>query len=193
MDDNVYGYVNGKPVYSRDEFIYTKRGFEEIESDTELINYAKKVTYDWSDAGHKRSFTSFYISDYALSEPYVSLTIREFKRLKELQKIAIDEYKAEQAKYNYENFEGRQMTESEVRMFLDRHVQQVSDQWGPDNFYTQQAIEYRDKQLSKFRQGEVVAVDSYEYNASYGNGTGAYDRTLYSDGSIKNGCYGYLD
>ena len=26
-DPNVYGYVNGKPTYSRDEFIFTVRGF----------------------------------------------------------------------------------------------------------------------------------------------------------------------
>ena len=43
MDDaNVYGYVNGKAVYSRDEFIFTKRGFETIETDAELLKYAEK-------------------------------------------------------------------------------------------------------------------------------------------------------
>lgn len=51
---NVYGYVNGKPVFSRDEFI----------------------------------------SDYALSEPFASLTLSEFRRLKELQQEAREAAKA---------------------------------------------------------------------------------------------------
>lgn len=194
MDEtNVYGYVNGKAVYSRDEYIFTARGFEEITSDSELLKFAEKKTYGWSDAGHKHKFIDYYLSDYALSEPYCSLTLKEFKRLKELQQIARDEFEAEQAKYKYELYEGRQLTESEVRMFLDRHVQLTEEQWGPNNFWTDQAKEHRDKTIAKFRAGEVVAVDSYEYNAAYGSGTGAYDRTLYSDGSIKDGCYGSLD
>lgn len=84
-DPNVYGYVNGKAVYSRDEFIFEARRFGPIESDEELISYAEKVTHGWYDAGHKRSFNDYYLSDYALSEPRASLTKTEFERLKELQ------------------------------------------------------------------------------------------------------------
>lgn len=94
-----YGYVNGKPVYSRDEFVFAKRHFGPIESDEELVKYAEKVTHGWYDAGWKRSFISFYLSDYALSSPRQDLTKREFERLQELQQIARDEYnKAEAAK-----------------------------------------------------------------------------------------------
>lgn len=39
----VYGYVNGKPVFNRDEFIFTKRGFGAIKNDNELLAYAKKL------------------------------------------------------------------------------------------------------------------------------------------------------
>ena len=190
---DAYGYVNGEPVYSNEEFKYKKRGFEEITNDEELIKYAEKVTSGWSNAGHKHKFIDFYLSDYAMSEPYASLTYKEFNRLKELQKIAQNEHNAEQAKYKYELYEGRPLTETEIRMFLDRHIQQVAEQWGEDNFYTEQAKEHKNKILSKFKAGEVVPVDSYEYNAAYGNGTGSYDKTLYSDGTIKDGCYGYLD
>jgi len=84
-DPNVYGYVNGKPVYSRDEFIFESRRFGAIESDEELLAYAEKVTFGWYNAGHKRTFTSYYLSDYALAEPGHSLTKAEFERLKELQ------------------------------------------------------------------------------------------------------------
>lgn len=191
-DPNVYGYVNGQPVYSAEEFKYKKRGFEEIISDAELMKYAEKVTGNWSSAGHSHKFVNFYLSDYALSEPYASLTKKEFERLKELQKIAKDEYETEQAKYNFNLYEGRPLTESEIRMFLDKIVNDTIEQW-KDGFYVDQAINYRDKLLADYKNGKVIPVSTYEYNAAYGNGTGAYDRTLYSDGSIKDGCYGYLD
>lgn len=83
--NKAYGYVNGKAVYSRDEFIFEKRGFGAIENDTELLAYAEKVSWGWQDAGWKRSFTNFYLSDYELNEPYASLTHTEFERLKQLQ------------------------------------------------------------------------------------------------------------
>lgn len=89
----IYGYVNGKPTYSRDEWIYAKRGFGAITSDDVLIEYAQKVTNNWSEAGWHHSFRTYYLSDYALSEPYQSLTIREYERLRELQKIAQDAYR----------------------------------------------------------------------------------------------------
>lgn len=89
--NSIYGYVNGQPVYSRDEFVYKCRGFGEIKSDEELISYAEKVTGHWQNAGWCRTFTSFYLSDYALDEPYRSLTKSEFARLKELQSAAIAE------------------------------------------------------------------------------------------------------
>lgn len=83
-----YGYVNGEAVYSRDEFIEKARGFKDLTTDEELLAFAEKVTWGWQEAGWKQSFTSYYLSDYALSEPYASLKEKEFKRLKELQKEA---------------------------------------------------------------------------------------------------------
>ena len=190
---DAYGYVNGEAVYSRDEFIYKQRCFDEITSDDELIKFAEKVTWGWSQYGHKSSFISFYLSDYANNEPYKSLTIKEFNRLKELQQIAKDEYEAEQAKYKYELYEGRPLTETEIRMFLDRHIEKTAQQWGETHYYTEQAKEHKDKIISKFRNGEVVPVDSYEYNGTYGDSLGSYDKTLYSDGTIKDCCFGYYD
>lgn len=193
MDNNIYGYVNGKAVYSRDEYIYTIRGFKEITSDKELIEYAEKVTNGWLNAGHKRNFITYYLGNYALDEPKKSLTDKEYKRLKELQREQQDEWETEQAQYKYELYEGRPLTESEVRKFLDRYVENVKRQWGENNYYTKQAEEYRDKIISDFKNGKVVPVDSYEYNTAYGNGTGSFDKTLYSDGTIRDGCYGYAD
>ena len=89
-----YGSLNGKTVYSRDEFVFTSRGFGAIEDDGKLIEFAKKVSGNWYNAGHNYTFTSFYLSDYALNEPCRSLTKAEFKRLKELQKIERDKEKA---------------------------------------------------------------------------------------------------
>lgn len=93
-DPKVYGYVNGEPTYSREEFVYKARHRGPIEDDAELLAFAEKVTGHWYNAGWRQTFTSFYLSDYALSEPRQSLTDKEFNRLKELQKQARDEAKA---------------------------------------------------------------------------------------------------
>lgn len=87
-ETDVYGYVNGEPVYSREEFVYRVRRFGPIKSDAELLAFAKKRTSDWCSSGQKQKFEGFYLSDYALSEPRRSLTDDEFNRLKELQKQA---------------------------------------------------------------------------------------------------------
>lgn len=84
----VYGYVNGEAVYSRDEFVFKARGRGPIEDDEELIAFAEKVTGGWYNAGWRRTFTGYYLGDYALDEPRKSLTAREYARLRELQKQA---------------------------------------------------------------------------------------------------------
>ena len=84
----VYGYVNGEPVYSRDDFDFKARGRGPIEDDEELIAFAEKVTGGWYNAGWRRSFTGYYLGDYALDEPKRSLTAQEYARLRELQKQA---------------------------------------------------------------------------------------------------------
>lgn len=97
--NGVYGYVNGKAVYSRDEFIFTARGFGAIESDEELLAYVEKVTSKWYNAGWHHTFETYYLSDYALEHPCSDLTISEFNRLKKLQKQAQEELKhADEAK-----------------------------------------------------------------------------------------------
>ena len=93
-DPNVYGYVNGKPTYSRDEFIFTVRGFGPIENDADLLAFAEKVTSRWYNAGWHQTFATYYLSDYALSEPGRSLTVKEFNRLKEIQQAAREAEKA---------------------------------------------------------------------------------------------------
>ena len=51
QNPNVYGYVNGKPVFSRDEFIFEHRKRGPIEDDAELIAFAEKATSGWHNAG----------------------------------------------------------------------------------------------------------------------------------------------
>lgn len=80
-----YGVVNGKGYLTRDEFVFAKRRFGAIEDDAALLEYAEKVTSGWQEAGHCRTFTQFYLGDYALSEPKQSVTAAEYERLKELQ------------------------------------------------------------------------------------------------------------
>lgn len=87
FDMNVYGYVDGRPVYSRDEFVCAARGFGPITKDSELFSFAEKVTGFWSHAGWRQNFEDYYLSDYAMAEPYRSLTKTEFERLRYLQAI----------------------------------------------------------------------------------------------------------
>lgn len=191
-DANVYGYVNGKAVYSRDEFIFTSRGFEEITNDAELLKYAEKVTYGWSDSGHKQTFAGFYLSDYALSEPYRSLTHKEFARLKELQKQAREEVEREQAKYNFSNYEGRPLTEEEIEMFLNKKIEDAEKGVNGD-FYGNMAREAKIEKMARWRKGEVIEVAHIQYYGEYGNGTGDFEKVLMSDGTVSNICYGYAD
>lgn len=95
-DPNVFGYVDGQPTYSRDEFIYKKRRRGPITDDAELVAFAEKVTSGWYNAGWRRTFTTYYLGDYALDEPLNSMTLKEYNRLKELQKKARDEAEAAQ-------------------------------------------------------------------------------------------------
>ena len=81
----VYGYINGKAVYSRDEFIFEARGFGPIANDADIIDFAEKVTSRWYNAGHHHTFSTYYLGGYCLDEPYRSLTKAEYERLKELQ------------------------------------------------------------------------------------------------------------
>ena len=191
-DANVYGYVNGKAVYSRDEFIFTSRGFEEITNDAELLKFAEKVTYGWQDSGHRQTFAGFYLSDYALSEPYRSLTHKEFARLKELQKQAREEVEREQAKYNFSNYEGKPLTEEEIEMFLNRAIERAENGVNGD-FYGGLAKEAKVEKMARWRKGEVIEVAHEQYYVEYNKGTGDFEKVLMSDGTVSNICYGYAD
>ena len=74
-DPNVFGYGDGQPTYSRDEFIYKKRRRGPITDDAELVAFAEKVTSGWYNAEWHQTFTTYYLGDYALSEPLDSMTI----------------------------------------------------------------------------------------------------------------------
>lgn len=78
-DPNVFGYVDGQPTYSRDEFIYKKRRRGPITDDAELVAFAEKVTSGWYNAGWHQTFTTYYLGDYALSEPLDSMTVADYE------------------------------------------------------------------------------------------------------------------
>lgn len=191
-DPNVYGYVNGKAVYSRDEFIFASRGFGEMTTDAEILKYAEKVTYGWQDSGHKHTFAGFYLSDYALSEPYRSLTKKEWERLKVLHQQAREEVERENAKYDFSNYEGRPLTEEEIEMFLNKAITDAEKGVNGD-FYGGMAREAKIEKIARWRKGEVIEVASYQYCGPWGNGTGDFSKVLMSNGEVKDICYGYLD
>ena len=85
------------------------------------------------------------------------------------------------------------LTEQEVFEYLSIKVNREAKQWGENDFWTNQAKRWRDEAMKKFKAGEVVPVHSESFVDSYGNGCGDYEDILYSDGSVKTACYGYLD
>lgn len=113
----VYGYVNGKAVSTRDEFIYESRRRGPITDDKELLAFAEKVTSHWYDSGWHRTFTTFYLSDYALSEPRASLTLKEYDRLKELQRQQVEAHKAAE--------EARQWRLTQTCCYADNSVEET--------------------------------------------------------------------
>ena len=88
MERSPWGYVNGRPVYSRDEYVYAHRGFGAIVNDKDLIAFAQKASHDWYNAGLQYTFATYYLGDYTLDEPRQSLTDSEYTRLKDLQAAA---------------------------------------------------------------------------------------------------------
>ena len=166
---------------SRDEEVIRRRGFPEITDDNELIEKAKELTNNWlgrSGQGHT-SFIGYYFGDYYSDEPFQSFTSSEFKRIKQLQEIEREKY---DSLYGWENYRGKPLSEEAIIRFLDRHIEQEAKHWGIDSFYHKGAITHKENTLKKWREGEVVVVDSDcdSYN----------DRWLYSDGTIHEQHWG---
>ena len=85
------------------------------------------------------------------------------------------------------------LTEEEVWEYLSKNVERNIKQWGENYIYTEWAKEARDVKFAKWKNGEVVAVETQQFVDKYGNGCGDYEDVLYSDGTVKTFCYGYLD
>lgn len=81
----VYGYVNGRPIYNRDEWIYSSRGFGPLLNDDDLLTFSGKVTHKWHTDGWRKGFEQFPLFDFETDQPYASLTQTEFNRLKTIQ------------------------------------------------------------------------------------------------------------
>lgn len=85
------------------------------------------------------------------------------------------------------------LNEQEVLQFLNEHVEAEEKHWGKDYTYAIWAREARDKNIEKFKAGEVIPVKTISYVDSYGNGCGDFEDTLFSDGHVETACFGYLD
>ena len=121
-DPNVYGYVNGKAVYSADEFRYACRGFGALKTDKEIFDFAASRTSNWRSDHNGGScangdFRFFYLSDYCYAEPFRSLTKSEFDRLKAMQKKEVEAWKEAEKK--------RCWTKVETIYWADNSVEEV--------------------------------------------------------------------
>lgn len=162
---------------SRDEEVIRRRGYPEITDDKELIEKARELTDNWCGKpgqGHFE-FRDFYFSDYYSDEPFHTFTSSEFKRIKELQQIEKDKY---DELYAWKNFKGKPLSEDVIIRFLDRQIERAEKQYGPDDFYTNQAKESKEAKLKAWRAGEVIQVDMIPGGWS--------EEYLFSDGQIKH-------
>lgn len=85
--------------------------------------------------------------------------------------------------------EGKVYTREDIVKALDAHVAQNAKQWGEDYIYTRWAKKYREETIAKYDAGEVVMVEKEYYRE---NGM-EFIRKFYSDGSIGEISYGYMD
>ena len=100
-----YGYYNGTPFYSEEDFKHACRHHGPFADDDELMAFVEKETHGWYRHGHKHTFTSYFLSDYGPDDDLRHLTRAEYKRLKELQNIAKAEYKEAEEARNWQLIE----------------------------------------------------------------------------------------
>ena len=85
--------------------------------------------------------------------------------------------------------EGRNYTREDIVRILEKDVQANVKQWGADYIYTRWARRYRDEAIAKYDAGEVILVEKEPY---YEHGMD-FCREYYSDGSVRDVCYGWSD
>lgn len=101
---------------SQDEFVIHSRGFEQFESDDQMIAWLEE-NGAFSYAGHRRSFLDFYISDYSMDPIYGYLTKAEVKHLREVQKQKQAENDAAEA--------AREWKKVETCHYADNSVEEI--------------------------------------------------------------------
>lgn len=194
------GYMYNGQECTRTEYVLRRRDFygeqfqKEITDKEQLIDLFERICHcSYEDAGdiytHWLCSMSFSSREHFLD----NLTDSEKVLWEEVYNDDKSAYEAEKAKYDWENFKGRPLTEEEVVMFLDREIKQEAKFRGEDNFWTKELKKSKEAKLEKFRNGEVIEVASNHYTAAYGNGTGDFSDVLFSDGTVRTACYGYSD
>lgn len=86
FEPTVWGYYNGKPCYSEQEWKHSCRQHGAFKNDAELVSFVRKLRAN----GLNRPIDRCYFSTYCLDEPMRSLTKAEFNRLLYLQQKAVE-------------------------------------------------------------------------------------------------------
>ena len=129
-NSNWYGvYVGDKPVHNRNDLVCASRKRGAITTDAELIEFCEKVTCGWTDLGIKRGFLHFYLSDSEIAQPRLSLTDDEFKRLKEIQKVAREEEKRKEDASLNEMYEDKDGDKKTVSIFCPKSKRRYGDEY----------------------------------------------------------------
>lgn len=85
--------------------------------------------------------------------------------------------------------EGRTYTREDIVRILDADIEANVRQWGADYIYTRWAREHKDSVLADYDAGKVVLVEKEPYH-DHGMD---FEREYYSDGTVKDACYGWTD
>ena len=78
-------------------------------------------------------------------------------------------------------------TREAIEEIFEQRVQAAAKQWGEQDYWTKSAMDDKDRALKAYDEGKVIVVEKEPYHE---NGMD-WEKVYYSDGSVKNVCYGY--
>ena len=157
-----------------EEYVIKRRGFASFENAYEMMKWMEKKTCGFSQDGHKRSFTSYYISNYCGDKDYHLLTNSERELLKRYQGKLREEYEANKALFHgqfiLETLQAEVEREKELnRRGLCRSYYEKIAQKNLDNFISGKKVPvYEDRHLSKgFETITTFYSDGTQEKAGY--------------------------
>lgn len=172
-----YGYFNGKECATKEDWIIANRqvfGFDgkELDNLNDLMELGSKLSDKWRLHGSPAQYS---FARYPLEDIKSKLYNKEYQILEKAQKEEYEAWLAKDKEYDYSNYEGRPLTEDEIKLFFKRQLEKCEER--NKGFVARQQEEL----LERWREGEIICVDS---------DSGSYDDySLMSNGKILHSHY----